>query len=120
MSEAKPETSEAKTRDATTDEANADTRDARETGEVLTVHFGRAASCSSVGSVVDVLFLSTVAGAAVLSSLAVLLARRDETNEGDDATKPRGGQTNEGNSSPRDDDGETNETTAESSEGGPR
>ncbi|MCB9603840.1 MAG: hypothetical protein H6720_26265, partial [Sandaracinus sp.] len=105
---------------------NADEREtnADESGEVLAVHFGRAASCSSVGSVVDVLFLSTVAGAAVLSSLAVLLARRDGTNEGDDPTKSREDRTNEGDSAARDDDGETNETGApratKPKEGAPR
>jgi hypothetical protein len=50
-------------------------------GRVLSVHFGRAASCSSVGSVVDVLFLSTVAGAAVISALGVWLAREADPAE---------------------------------------
>lgn len=54
-------------------------------GRVLSVHFGRAASCSSVGSVIDVLFLSTVAGAAVISALGVWLAR--EANEAESGTK---------------------------------
>ncbi|MBX3250943.1 MAG: hypothetical protein KF901_27450, partial [Myxococcales bacterium] len=53
------------------------------TGEVLEVHFGRAASCSSVGSVIDFLFVSTVAGAALVSSLAVLLAREGKKRDSD-------------------------------------
>ncbi len=44
---------------------------------VLSVHYGRSANCSSIGSVVDVLFVSGVAGTAVLASLAVLLGKRE-------------------------------------------
>lgn len=52
---------------------------------VLCVHFGRSANCSSIGSVIDVLFVSGVAGTAVLASLAVLLGGRDaETNTASD------------------------------------
>jgi len=45
-------------------------------GQVLSVHFGRSANCSSVGSVVDVLFVSSAAGAAILAGLALYLASR--------------------------------------------
>jgi hypothetical protein len=48
--------------------------------DVLCVHFGRSANCSSIGSVVDVLFVSGVVGTAVLASVAVLLG-----GVGDDA-----------------------------------
>jgi len=48
--------------------------------DVLCVHFGRSANCSSIGSVVDVLFVSGVVGTAVLASVAVLLG-----GAGDDA-----------------------------------
>ncbi len=51
--------------------------------DVLCVHFGRSANCSSIGSVVDVLFVSGVVGTAVLASVAVLLGGdRDEGDEG--------------------------------------
>ena len=51
--------------------------------DVLCVHFGRSANCSSIGSVVDVLFVSGVVGTAVLASVAVLLGGdRDEGHEG--------------------------------------
>lgn len=43
---------------------------------VLSVHFGRSANCSSIGSVIDVLFVSGVVGSAVLAALAVLLGGR--------------------------------------------
>lgn len=44
-------------------------------GEVLSIHFGRSANCSSVGSVVDVLFVSSTVGMAILASAAILLRR---------------------------------------------
>lgn len=44
-------------------------------GEVLSVHFGRSANCSSIGSVVDFLFVSSVAGAAVLGAVGAALVR---------------------------------------------
>lgn len=47
-------------------------------GRVLSAHLGRSANCSSVGSVVDVLFVSSVVGSALLVSLAVLLRRSAE------------------------------------------
>jgi hypothetical protein len=55
---------------------------------VLSVHYGRSANCSSIGSVVDVLFVSGVAGTAVLAALAVLLGGR-ATDE--PATRADGG-----------------------------
>ncbi len=55
--------------------------------EVLCVHFGRSANCSSIGSVVDVLFVSGVVGTAVLASVAVLLGgARDTTESSSDGT----------------------------------
>ena len=53
---------------------------------VLSVHFGRSANCSSIGSVIDVLFVSGVVGTAVLASLAVLLGGRGEPGADDGAT----------------------------------
>lgn len=47
---------------------------------VLSVHFGRSANCSSIGSVIDVLFVSGVVGTAVLASLAVLLGGRSDAS----------------------------------------
>lgn len=67
-------------------------------GEVLSVHLGHSANCSSVGSIVDFLFLSSVAGAAVVSAIAVILrgkadaakseasdSQPEDVSEGDDA-----------------------------------
>ena len=45
-----------------------------EDGRVLSVHVGESANCSSVGSVVDVLFVSAVAATAILAATVVLLA----------------------------------------------
>ncbi len=50
-------------------------------GAILSVHLGRSANCSSVGSVVDVLFMSSVAGTAILGALAVYLGSRAEDTE---------------------------------------
>jgi hypothetical protein len=61
-------------------------KDAEEKGEVLAVHFGRSASCSSIGSVVDVLFVSGVVGTALLAALAVMLGRDDAPKN--EAPKP--------------------------------
>ena len=51
------------------------------TSGVLSVHLGRSANCSSVGSVVDVLFMSSVAGTAILGALAVYLKTREADAE---------------------------------------
>ena len=48
-------------------------REREEAGEVLSVRLGRSANCSSVGSVVDVLFVSSVVGTALLGALAVMV-----------------------------------------------
>ncbi|MGF1464927.1 MAG: hypothetical protein ACFCGT_02235 [Sandaracinaceae bacterium] len=50
-----------------------DPPDPEDQGRVLSVHLGESASCSSVGSFVDFLFLSTVAGGAVLSAVTLLV-----------------------------------------------
>lgn len=55
-----------------------------EEGRVLAVHLGESANCSSVGSVVDVLFVSSVAASAILAATVVLLSeakKREETRE---------------------------------------
>ncbi|UJR82441.1 hypothetical protein [Sandaracinus amylolyticus] len=44
-------------------------------GEVLSVHLGTSANCSSIGSYVDYLFLSATASGAILAAVAVALAR---------------------------------------------
>lgn len=51
---------------------------------VLSVHFGRSANCSSIGSVIDVLFVSGVVATALLASIAVLLGGRDPKADADD------------------------------------
>lgn len=53
----------------------------RDEGRVLSVHFGRSANCSSIGSIVDFLFLSTVAASAVVAATAVLLRKDPEPDE---------------------------------------
>ncbi len=69
-------------------------RDVTDSGDpalegVLCVHFGRSANCSSIGSVVDVLFVSGVVGTAVLASVAVLLGgeRDTESAASEDTTR---------------------------------
>lgn len=49
--------------------------DEEQQGRVLSVRFGRSANCSSVGSIVDVLFVSSVVGTALLGAIAVMLRR---------------------------------------------
>ena len=59
-------------------------------GRVLSVHMGPSANCSSIGSFVDFLFVSSVVGGAVLSAVAVMLqrerARQDREEPADDAS----------------------------------
>lgn len=54
------------------------TQDEEPQGRVLSVRFGRSANCSSVGSIVDVLFVSSVVGTALLGAIAVMLRRPGE------------------------------------------
>ena len=49
---------------------------APEQGRVLSIHLGESANCSSVGSVIDILFVSTVAASAVLAAVVVLLEKK--------------------------------------------
>ena len=59
---------------------------------VLAVRRGPGANCSSIGSAVEMLFLSATIGAAVLGAVVAALRPRDETRrDGDAATAPRGG-----------------------------
>jgi hypothetical protein len=51
-------------------------------GRVLAIHPGHSANCSSIGSVVDVLFVSGVVGTALLAALGVLLGARDDAAPG--------------------------------------
>ncbi len=73
-------------------EGQRDDRERREEpeGRVLSVHFGRSANCSSIGSVVDFLFLSGTVGAALLSALVILLRQRGaaELGSGDEGARP--------------------------------
>lgn len=64
-----------------------DERRENEAGGVLSVHVGPSANCSSVGSFVDFLFVSSVVGAAALSAFAVLVRRGGsaEPREGEEA-----------------------------------
>ncbi len=57
-----------------------DPSETRADDDVLSVHFGRSANCSSIGSVVDVLFVSGVVGTAMLASVAVLLGGAREAD----------------------------------------
>lgn len=61
------------------------------TDGVVAVHLGRSANCSSVGSIVDVLFVSSVVGTALLGAMAVLLRgskRGDEEERDEDPPDP--------------------------------
>ena len=53
---------------------------ASDAGRVLSVHFGRSANCSSIGSIVDFLFLSTVAASALVAATAALLGGSEDRN----------------------------------------
>ncbi len=65
-------------------------------GRVLSVHFGRSANCSSIGSIVDFLFLSTVAASAVVAATAVLLRDRADGEEGPEAREAENDEGTEG------------------------
>jgi hypothetical protein len=58
--------------------AVAEMQNVREASGVLAVHPGHSANCSSIGSVVDVLFVSSVVGTALLAALGVLLGPSPE------------------------------------------
>lgn len=45
-------------------------------GEILSLHLGPSANCSSIGSFVDFLFLSSVAGGALIAALAATMEAR--------------------------------------------
>ena len=45
-------------------------------GEILSVHLGPSANCSSIGSHIDFLFLSATVSGAMLGALAVALTSR--------------------------------------------
>ena len=70
-----------------------------EEGEVLSARFGRSANCSSVGSVVDLLFVSSVVGTAVLGALAVMVRGAGDAPERD--TEGRVASENEDENPPR-------------------
>lgn len=63
--------------------------DVRPDGRVLSVHLGHSANCSSIGSVVDFLFLSSLAGGALLSVAAILLRERAGAASTAEASEPR-------------------------------
>lgn len=50
---------------------------------VLAVRAGHGANCSSVGSLVDVLFLTSVASGALLVAVAAALGPRGESGDAD-------------------------------------
>ncbi|MGE0784220.1 MAG: hypothetical protein AB7S26_00930 [Sandaracinaceae bacterium] len=60
------------------------TDDDDEPGRVLSVHVGHSANCSSVGSFVDFLFVSSVLGAAALGAYAILVRKQGETAKADE------------------------------------
>ncbi len=63
-------------------------REDEERGKILSVHLGESANCSSVGSVVDILFVSAVAGSALVAAVMVLLDRAAEKKK-DEREGPR-------------------------------
>ena len=46
---------------------------------ILTVRVGHGANCSSVGSVIDTLFVSAVVGGAIFAAIAAALAKEKVT-----------------------------------------
>jgi hypothetical protein len=56
--------------------------------DILVIRRGPGANCSSIGSVLDVLFLSAVAGGAILVGVAALL---DESSKPQTEADPEGG-----------------------------
>lgn len=55
------------------------------------VREGHGANCSSLGSVIDTLFLSAVAGGALLAAVAAALKREEPRVVGDKDAKPAPG-----------------------------
>lgn len=62
-----------------------------EDAEPKVVREGHGANCSSLGSVIDTLFLSAVAGGAVLAAVAAALKREEARVVGDKDAKPAPG-----------------------------
>jgi hypothetical protein len=58
------------------------------TGRVLAVRMGPGANCSSIGSAVEILFLSATAGAALIAAVSAALKPVDETDTEEKTTKP--------------------------------
>lgn len=59
-----------------TDPREPERPDEEPTGEILSVHFGPSANCSSIGSFIDFLFVSSVVGGATIAAVAALLEER--------------------------------------------
>jgi hypothetical protein len=66
---------ESREQQASTDDAGGDVRELRPEN-IRTVRIGHGANCSSVGSVIDTLFLASAVGGAIFA--AVCAALRDE------------------------------------------
>jgi hypothetical protein len=58
-----------------------DDDDAKEEGRVLAVHIGHSANCSSIGSVIDLLFLSSTAAAALVSAITLIVVHERKRDE---------------------------------------
>jgi hypothetical protein len=54
---------------------------------ILVVRRGPGANCSSIGSAVELLFLSATVGAAVLAAIAAAVAPEEPSNEGTGAAR---------------------------------
>jgi hypothetical protein len=59
------------------DEAVLTAREARIAAGIRAVREGHGANCSSIGSVIDVLFASAVVGGALLTAIAAALAKEE-------------------------------------------
>lgn len=55
---------------------------------VLVVRRGTGANCSSIGSAVEMLFLSATAGAAILAAVTAALRPREDEDEDEDSPPP--------------------------------
>lgn len=63
--------------------------------EILAVRRGPGANCSSIGSALDLLFVSATLAGVVMAGIAAALGK-DEGEDGKAAPRPREGQTKEG------------------------
>jgi len=70
---------------------------------ILAARIGHGANCSSIGSVVDTLFVAAAVGTAVFAALAAALATEEVRVVGERSTSAKPADTDDGGLSPRGD-----------------